>query len=108
MKVTYDVLKEHVAKLLDGRTDDEALSILEDFADSEPATDPENWKEKFEENDKMWRERYRDRFMNGNSRELAVEEQLVQEEQTESPEEAEIDTEKLYEMVFDDEEKEEK
>lgn len=54
---------------------DEALAFIEDvndtFADMEAKAngDKENWKQKYEENDKMWRERYRDRFFNSSSNE---------------------------------------
>lgn len=50
------------------QTDDETISFLEDvsdtFTDLETRTngDGEDWKTKYEENDKMWRERYTARF----------------------------------------------
>lgn len=50
-------------------TSDEAISFLEDVTDTlsdyeEKATNSgnEDWKTKYEENDKMWREKYRERF----------------------------------------------
>lgn len=49
-------------------TDDETISLLEDvsdtFTDLETRAngDGEDWKTKYEENDKSWRERYTNRF----------------------------------------------
>lgn len=50
------------------QTDDETISFLEDvsdtFTDLETRAngDGEEWKKKYEENDKSWRERYTNRF----------------------------------------------
>lgn len=50
------------------QTDDETISFLEDvsdtFTDLETRAngDGEDWKAKYEENDKSWRERYTNRF----------------------------------------------
>ena len=50
-------------------TDDNTLTLLENIRDtykdlSSRASDPENWKQKYEDNDKEWREKYRNAFMN--------------------------------------------
>lgn len=48
-------------------TSDETLALIEDFSDTYDSlnvTDSEDWKTKYEENDKAWREKYRNRFMN--------------------------------------------
>lgn len=59
-------LMNMVRNLIGERTDDEALSIVEDFNDSlqEPS---EDWKSKYEENDAQWRRKYRERFFEGDS-----------------------------------------
>lgn len=47
-------------------TSDDKLKMLEDISDTladATAPDPEDWKGKYEELDKTWRQRYRDRFM---------------------------------------------
>lgn len=50
------------------QTDDETISFLEDVSDTftdletRANDDGEDWKTKYEENDKMWRERYTARF----------------------------------------------
>lgn len=49
-------------------TDDETISFLEDVIDTltdlekRATDDSEDWKTKYEENDKTWRERYANRF----------------------------------------------
>ena len=61
------------AKVLIGENeDDTALSFLEDISDTfkdfeTKTSDTTDWKTKFEENDKEWRKKYRDRFFNGGS-----------------------------------------
>lgn len=50
-------------------TSDDALSFIEDVSDTiddlgKRVTDAGDWKAKYEENDKAWREKYRDRFFN--------------------------------------------
>lgn len=47
-------------------TDDESLSLIEDITDTiNSYEEAEDWKSKYEENDKEWREKYRARFMEG-------------------------------------------
>lgn len=48
-------------------TSDETLSLIEDVSDtyddmSSKVQESGDWKSKYEENDKAWREKYRDRF----------------------------------------------
>lgn len=48
-------------------TDDNTLSFIEDVSDtlnhySETNKDQTDWKQKYEDNDKEWREKYRNRF----------------------------------------------
>lgn len=48
-------------------TDDNTLSFIEDVSDtlnhySETASDQTDWKQRYEDNDKEWREKYRNRF----------------------------------------------
>jgi hypothetical protein len=62
-KLTKDELVEKVKKYVGDRTDDETIEIIEDISDSVGASDEENeWKQKYEENDKMWRDKYISRF----------------------------------------------
>lgn len=50
-------------------SDDKSLTFLEDMTDTydnlaKLSTEAANWKSKYEENDKTWRDKYRDRFYN--------------------------------------------
>lgn len=60
-RLTRDELIEKVRKYVGDRTDDETIEIIEDISDSIDSSDDE-WKQKFEENDKMWRDKYISRF----------------------------------------------
>lgn len=67
---TMEELRNSVDIILNERTDDEALAFIEDFTDTigelEKRVDENvNWKEKFEQNDREWREKYRKRFFEG-------------------------------------------
>lgn len=62
-----DEILEAIKTRLGDNTDDETISLLEDvsdtLADLETRTSSgEQWKTKYEENDKLWRERYTNRF----------------------------------------------
>ena len=68
---TKDELLEIIRGRIGDDTSDETISFIEDITDTlsdyeEKATnsDTEDWKTKYEENDKMWREKYRERFFN--------------------------------------------
>lgn len=48
-------------------TDDETLTLIEDITDTfndleEKGKGQENWKQRYEDNDKEWRQKYHDRF----------------------------------------------
>lgn len=63
MKLSKEELIEKVKTYVGDRTDDETISLIEDISDSmEIADDGENWKEKYEELDNEWREKYIARF----------------------------------------------
>lgn len=62
------ILAQVKAKFGDDTTD-ETIKLIEDISDtfddlSKKPDDGVNWQAKYEENDKMWREKYRDRFFN--------------------------------------------
>lgn len=52
--------RDAITKFLGDRTDDEAIALLEKIDDE--GVDTEDWKNKYEENDKEWREKYTARF----------------------------------------------
>lgn len=63
--VTRDELMERIRSRIGEDTSDEALALIEDFADTftdlETRTG-EDWKSKYDELDKTWREKYKARF----------------------------------------------
>ena len=65
---TKEELFDSIKGLLADDTSDASISLLEDVSDTledlTSRTDTENWKQKYEDNDKEWRKRYRDRFFN--------------------------------------------
>lgn len=69
-RLTRDELIEKVRKYVGDRTDDETIEIIEDISDSIDSTAADEWKQKFEENDKMWRDRYISRFLEKKEDEL--------------------------------------
>lgn len=66
--IKKEELMEKIRNRIGDDTGDEALSLIEDVNDT--FTDLENragedWKARYEENDRAWREKYRDRFFKG-------------------------------------------
>ena len=61
-KLSKDELIEKIKKYVGDRTDDETIEIIEDISDSIDSSDADEWKRKYEENDKMWRDKYVSRF----------------------------------------------
>lgn len=88
--------------LLGDRDDDDALKLLEDLTDTyDSYNDGEDWKAKFEENDKAWRDRYKARFFDGDESNDAKDSN----ESTESDESE--DAEKItVDDLFEDEDEE--
>lgn len=62
-KLSKDELIAKVRKYLGDRTDDETIELIEDISDSIDSSDADEWKQKYEENDKMWRDKYISRFV---------------------------------------------
>ena len=62
-RLTRDELIDKVKKYVGDRTDDETIEIIEDISDSIDSSDDDEWRQKFEENDKMWRDKYISRFL---------------------------------------------
>lgn len=64
---SYEEIMEAVKTRLSEDTSDEALAFIEDISDTLKAgnnIEAEELKKKLEENDKMWRKKYMDRFFN--------------------------------------------
>lgn len=68
--LSKDELIEKVRKYVGDRTDDETIEIIEDISDSIDSSDADEWKQKYQENDKMWRDRYISRFVEKKEDEL--------------------------------------
>ena len=62
-KLSKDELIEKLRKYVGDRKDDETIEIIEDISDSIDSSDADAWKQKYEENDKMWRDKYISRFV---------------------------------------------
>lgn len=88
-KLTKDELIEKVRKYVGDRTDDETIEIIEDISDSIDSSDADEWRQKFEENDKMWRDKYISRFLE------------KKEDELDTPTEHEEEEDKEY-ISFDD------
>lgn len=69
-KLSKDALIEKVKKYVGDRTDDETIEIIEDITDSIDTSDADEWKRKYEENDKMWRDKYVSRFFDKKEEDL--------------------------------------
>lgn len=69
-KLSKDELLEKVKAYVGDRTDDETIEIIEDISDSFDTSDADEWKKKYEDNDKMWRDKYVSRFYDKKEEEL--------------------------------------
>lgn len=69
-KLSKEELLEKVRAYVGDRTDDETIEIIEDISDSFDTSDGDEWKKKYEENDKMWRDKYVSRFYDKKEEEL--------------------------------------
>lgn len=77
---TKEEILEQIKTRLGEDTSDEALSFIEDITDTltdyeAKTNDTTDWKQKYEDNDKQWRERYKERFFSGETVEEEEEEQ---------------------------------
>lgn len=64
---TREELMESIKKKIGDDTSDDTISFLEDIVDTFDDYDSRvnqggDWKKKYEDNDREWREKYRDRF----------------------------------------------
>lgn len=80
---TKEELLESIKGLLADDTSDESIALLEDVTDTfdeqKTKTDTEDWKKKYEENDREWRQKYRDRFFSTGSDDVPPPKELQQE-----------------------------
>lgn len=77
---TKEEIIDSIKSKIGDNTDDETLSFLEDVSDTledletKSKGDGTDWKKKYEENDKEWRTKYRDRFFGKSEKEEQEEE----------------------------------
>lgn len=89
MKRSKEELLKLVSEFVGDMPTDEALSLLEDISDT-VESDTENWKQKYIDNDKAWRERYKARFS-------STKEEIEEQEEQEND-----DTPLTYESLFEE------
>lgn len=66
--VSKEVLIKRLSEKFGDDNSDEVIQLTEDLSDTlndfdSRINDTEDWKTKFEENDNMWRKKYKDRFL---------------------------------------------
>ena len=64
-KRTFAELVEQIKTYTGDRDDDETLSLMEDINDT--LNNETDWQAKYNENDKAWRAKYKQRFETGNA-----------------------------------------
>ena len=102
--LTREDYLERLNTLVGEDNSDEALQIIEDFTDTldnlgtqNDNNDNENWKQKYEELDATWRQKYRDRFMNSQT----TEEDVIEEQEDNVETDGEL---KEYDELFEERE----
>ena len=81
--LSFDELIAKIKTKIGEDTSDESIALLEDVTDTFNANnDGEDWKTKYEENDKEWRKKYIDRFSGSGGSAPDEEEEEEEEEKT--------------------------
>lgn len=82
--LSFDELIAKIKAKIGEDTSDESIELLEDVADTFNANnDGEDWKTRYEENDKEWRKKYIDRFSGSGGGDQDEEEKEEEEEEEE-------------------------
>lgn len=80
--LSFDELIAKIKAKIGEDTSDESIELLEDVTDTFNANnDGEDWKTKYEENDKEWRKKYIERFSGSGSGDQDEEEKEEEEEE---------------------------
>lgn len=105
MVKTKDEILSTLKEIVGDSTDDKTITFIEDVTDT--LTDfegriSEDWKTKFDENDKMWREKYRARFFDGGAPEpITTPDSVIKDHK----DDAKKESEKLsYDELFEEKE----
>lgn len=90
IRTKAEIMESVKAKIGDS-TEDADLALLEDITDTlddydKRITESGDWKTKYEENDKSWRQKYKDRFSNPEA-DKEIEEKLKEEKDKDKEEE---------------------
>lgn len=94
-------LIEEIRAVVGEDTSDNVITLIENVTDTITeleTTDGEEWKQKFEENDKMWREKYISRFTEG-----TTDDTTAQTEPTTEPTADDEEKEKTFDELFEEE-----
>lgn len=94
-------LIEEIRAVVGDDTSDNVIALIENVSDTITeleTSDGEEWKQKFEENDKMWREKYISRFTEGKAEPTAE-----PTEPTTEPTADDEEKEKTFEDLFEEE-----
>ena len=84
---------EKLSNFIGDNDSDEAIELLEDISDT-LTVDSEDWKTRYEENDKEWRRKYKERFLG----------KINEDEETVEEDDEEISDVTDYDDLFKDEE----
>lgn len=84
-KRTFAELVEQIKTYTGDRDDDETLSLMEDINDT--LNNETDWQAKYNENDKAWRAKYKQRFETGN---------VDESDESDEPEEKPITFDQLF------------
>lgn len=72
--LSQEQFMEAIRNIVGENNDDNSLTFIENMTDTynnlASTNADSNWKEKYEQNDAMWRERYRERFFQTESKEI--------------------------------------
>lgn len=104
--VTKEQIMEQVKAVVGENTDDATLKFLEDLTDTmsdletKAQGDGEDWKTKFEENDREWRERYQKTFFSGTNGDKKDEPKNDLTDPTDDPSEPPKDEPQHFEDLF--------
>lgn len=80
--MTVDQVLAEFKEYIKDDTSDTALDLAKNVSEKlNESKEAENWKNKYEENDKAWREKYRDAFLTGTEKE-GKEEKEAEEKKT--------------------------
>lgn len=96
IKSKDDILAQLKEVLGESSSNDNSIALIEDISDT--LDDTTDWKQKYEENDKMWKKKYTDRFFSGTKVDTTDSNESDTSDLNE--EEEESTTELTYESLF--------